>query len=363
MRRALELAERGRFGAHPNPMVGAVVVRGDEVVGEGYHAEFGGPHAEVVALREAGRRARGADLYVTLEPCRHWGKTPPCTQAIVEAGVGRVIIGVEDPHLELSGGGAAELQSAGVEVCTGILGEPCRRLVRAFEKRVCRGMPWVTLKVAMTLDGKVATRTRASRWISGEAAREVVHARRAEVDGIITGVGTVLNDDPGLNVRLDQPGLRSPHRMVLDPEGQFPAESKIARSAKEQPTTLVVADHHAADRFEVLEALGVEILRLPCGDAGFCWETVLRWCGERTMNEVLIEAGPYLVGSAFDARAIDSVMVFVAPKLFGGADAPGVIGGLGARTPLEAARLVDWQIEPVGPDLLIRADVEYPDSA
>ena len=203
----------------------------------------------------------------------------------------------------------------------------------------------------------------ASRWISSEAAREVVHTRRAEVDGIITGVGTVLNDDPGLNVRLEQPGLRSPHRIILDPDGRFPAESKIARSAKEQPTTVVVADHHAADRFRALEALGVEILRLPCGGEGFCWETVLRWCGERPMNEVLIEAGPYLVGSAFDARVIDSVMVFVAPKLFGGADAPGVIGGLGVKVPLQAARLVDWQTEPVGPDLLIRADVEYPASA
>jgi len=362
MRRALDLAEQGRFGTHPNPMVGAVVVRGGEVVGEGFHAEFGGPHAEVEALRQAGEKARGADLYVTLEPCRHWGKTPPCTKAVIEAGVARVILGVEDPNLEVSGGGVAEIQAAGIEVEGGILSEACRRLIRTFAKRVRTGLPWVTLKVAMTLDGKVATHTGASRWISSETSRQVVHTRRAEVDGIITGVGTVQADDPQLNVRLERPGLRSPRRIVLDPEGQLPLGSRIARSAKEQPTTVVVADRHPEGRFEAFTALGAEILRLPCEAEGFRWEDLLRWCGSRPMNEVMIEAGPQLVGSALDARAIDSVMFFVAPKLFGGAEALSVTGGLGVETPSQAARLKEWEVKSVGPDLLIEADTEYPDS-
>jgi len=362
MRRAIELADRGRFGVHPNPRVGAVVVRGGEIIGEGYHARFGGPHAEVEALRAAGEGARGAEIYVTLEPCRHYGKTPPCTKALIEAGVARVTFGARDPHVEVSGGGAEELRAARIDVRTGLLAAECERLIRTFTKRVRLGMPWVTLKSAMTLDGKVATHSGASRWITSKDSRRIVHEKRAQVDAILTGLGTVLADDPMLNVRLEgERDLRSPHRIVLDPEGRLPSDCRMVQSAGRQRTTLVISNRLPKDRRKRFVEQGLDLLPLPCRANVFDWEDLLRWCGGRPMNEVLIEAGPNLVGGAFDARIVDSVMVFIAPKVIGGEKAPGVVGGLGVETMEQAARLVNVTIQPAGPDFLYEADVEYPE--
>jgi len=362
MRRAIELADRGRFGVHPNPRVGAVVVQDGEIIGEGYHARFGGPHAEVEALRAAGEGARGAELYVTLEPCRHYGKTPPCTKALIEAGVTRVSFGARDPHVKVSGGGAEDLSAAGIDVRMGLLASECERLIRTFTKRVRLGMPWVTLKSAMTLDGKVATHSGASRWITSKASRRVVHEKRAEVDAIMTGLGTVLADDPMLNVRLEGEGdFRSPHRIVLDPEGQLPSDCRIAQSAGRQRTTLVVSNQLPKERWKRFQEQGLDLLPLPCRANAFDWKDLLRWCGDLPMNEVLIEAGPNLVGGAFDARIVDGVMFFIAPKVIGGEKAPGVVGGLGVETMEQAARLVNVTIQRVGPDFLYEGDVEYPE--
>jgi len=361
MRRALELAQGGRFGAHPNPLVGAVVVREGALVGEGFHARYGGPHAEIGALRQAGERARGADLYVTLEPCRHYGKTPPCTKAVIEAGVARVFVGTEDPHRELSGGGAAILREAGIEAIEGVLEEECKFLIRAFTKRIRTGMPWVTQKSAISLDGKVASRTGHSRWISCGDSRRRVHEKRAEVDAIITGRGTVRIDDPMLSVRLEGRAQVQPRRIVLDPDGRTAPRSRIAQSAFDQPVTLVVSDRLPEDKVKTWEALGVHVLRLPCPGRIFAWKDLLSWCGSQPMNEVLIEAGPGLTGSAFDAHAVDSVMVFIAPKIVGGVEAPGAVGGLGVETLDRAVRLVRVNLQPVGPDFLYTADVEYPE--
>jgi diaminohydroxyphosphoribosylaminopyrimidine deaminase / 5-amino-6-(5-phosphoribosylamino)uracil reductase len=359
MRRAIELGWQGRFGAHPNPMVGAVVVRDGVIVGEGFHETFGQAHAEPIALEQAGEAARGADLYVTLEPCRHQGKTPPCTQAIIKAGIGRVIIGIMDPDSSLSGGGAKDLEEAGIVVETGLLAGQCRQLCRTFLHRVETGKPWVTLKAAMSLDGKVATHTGSSRWITDAVSRIRVHEKRAEVDAVLTGLGTVVADDPMLNVRIEGKNFRSPCRMVLDPEAQTPIKSKMVQTAREQRTVLLVSERIPEEVSRDFEEQGVEVLRLAYGRHGFEWGALLQWCGQQGMNEVMIEAGPYLAGSAFDAGAINGVMFFIAPKLIGGMKSPGVLGGLGVETVGRAAELVNWKISHYGPDLLVEAEVGY----
>ncbi|MEO6808638.1 MAG: bifunctional diaminohydroxyphosphoribosylaminopyrimidine deaminase/5-amino-6-(5-phosphoribosylamino)uracil reductase RibD, partial [Isosphaeraceae bacterium] len=265
MRRALAEAERGRGAVEPNPMVGAVVVREGRIVGVGHHARFGGPHAEVVALARAGEAARGATLYVTLEPCCHIGKTPPCVESVIRAGIVRVLAAMPDPFPKVSGGGFAKLKEAGVSVEVGLEQTAARRLNAPYLKRLITGFPYVTAKWAMTLDGKTATGSGDSRWISGSRSRALVHELRGRVDAVAVGIGTALADDPQLTAR--PPGPRQAVRLVLDSSARLPINSQLARTAREVPVWIAVNDRASADRLTALSDLGCEVLSFPGSDS------------------------------------------------------------------------------------------------
>ena len=259
MRRALELARRGLGFVEPNPPVGAVVVADDgRVLGEGWHERFGGPHAEVMALAAAGEAARGATLFVTLEPCCHFGKTPPCTRAVIAAGIRRVVVATVDPAAHANGGGIAELRAIGIEVEVGLMADDARRLVAPFARLTTTGLPWIHAKWAMTLDGKIASKTGSSRWITNEASRAVVHQLRGRMDAILVGVGTILADDPLLMAR--PPGPRTPIRIVLDSTARTPLKSQLVRTARDVRTVVVATQHAPEDRCAALRAAGVEVL-------------------------------------------------------------------------------------------------------
>ncbi|MDI3317556.1 MAG: bifunctional diaminohydroxyphosphoribosylaminopyrimidine deaminase/5-amino-6-(5-phosphoribosylamino)uracil reductase RibD [Bacillota bacterium] len=359
MRRALELAERGRGRTRPNPMVGAVLVRDGEVVGEGFHERAGAPHAEVRALGAAGDRARGSTLYVTLEPCRHWGRTPPCTRALIRAGVRRVVAAMEDPDPRVAGQGLAELRAAGVEVAVGLMGEEARRLNEAYLTHRRLGRPFVTMKYAMTLDGRIATAARDSRWVSGEAARRRVHELRAQVDLVAVGVETVLADDPLLTVRLAEEGPEgrpNPIRLVLDSRARTPLESRLLGTAAEAPVWIATTRHAPAERLEALRAAGAEILLLPDRDGRVDLRALFAELGRRGLLHVLLEGGATIHGAALAARVVDRLMVFVAPRIAGGSAALGPVGDPGVRRMAEALRLRPVACEPVGEDWLIVAE-------
>jgi diaminohydroxyphosphoribosylaminopyrimidine deaminase / 5-amino-6-(5-phosphoribosylamino)uracil reductase len=345
MRRALSLAEQGRGAVEPNPLVGAVVVRNGVCVGEGWHQHYGGPHAEVHALAAAGEAARGATLYVTLEPCCHQGKTPPCTDAVLRAGVGRVVTAMSDPFPRVAGQGMSLLRQAGVLVEVGLGEAEARRLNAPYLKLLSAGRPYVHAKWAMTLDGKICTRAGDSKWISGQAARSRVHQLRGRMDAIVAGIGTVLSDDPLLTAR--PPGPRTPARIILDSRGRLPPDSRLVHSVADAP--LIVSTLDSAPLAAM--AAEVEILRLPAEGGRPSVAALLAELGRRRMTNVLIEGGAEVLGSFRDAGAIDEVHVFIAPLLVGGIDAKGPVGGQGLDRLADAARLDEWQMERIGDDL------------
>jgi diaminohydroxyphosphoribosylaminopyrimidine deaminase/5-amino-6-(5-phosphoribosylamino)uracil reductase len=355
MKRALELAERGRGYVEPNPLVGAVVVRDGKAVGEGWHRRFGEAHAEVNALAAAGEAARGATLYVTLEPCCHHGKTPPCTDAVIRAGVRRVVAAMADPFPEVAGQGIALLRAAGVEVAVGVEKKSARRLIAPYLKLLSTGRPYVHAKWAMTLDGKIATRTGDSRWISNEASRRRVHELRGRMDGIVVGIGTALADDPLLTAR--PPGPRTATRIVLDRNGRLPLASQLARTGREAPT-LIVARKEAAALTKALHEQGCEVFFLPVADASQEVDCLLQELGRRRMTNILVEGGAAVLGSFLDAGAIDEVHVFIAPILAGGAEARTAVAGRGADRMAEALRLAEWTTQDVEGDLLLHGRIE-----
>lgn len=341
MRRALELAARGRGAVEPNPMVGAVVVRDGTVVGEGWHQRYGGPHAEVHALRAAGEAARGATLYVTLEPCCHHGKTPPCTYAVLTAGVSRVVVAMADPFPRVAGGGIALLRQAGVTVDVGLCEEDARRLNAPYLTLLATGRPWVIAKWAMTLDGRIATRTGDSQWISNETSRAVVHAIRGRVDGVLVGVGTALADDPRLTAR--PPGVRTATRIVLDSRLRLPVTSLLVQTAREVPTLVVTTEQAPSDRWAALVERGCEVQVVPAVGGRASVAALLDDLGRRRFTNVLVEGGGEVLGSLLDAGAIDEVHVFVAAALVGDGVPP--VRGRGVATIAAAARLEGLQCE------------------
>jgi diaminohydroxyphosphoribosylaminopyrimidine deaminase/5-amino-6-(5-phosphoribosylamino)uracil reductase len=351
MSRALELAERGRGYVEPNPLVGAVIVRAGQVVGEGWHERFGGPHAEVNALAAAGEKARGGTLYVTLEPCCHHGKTPPCTDALLAAGIERVVAAMQDPFPQVAGQGAAVLQKAGVPVEFGLLEAEARRLNAPYLKLLSTGRPYVHAKWAMSLDGKIATRIGDSQWISNEASRRRVHELRGRMDGIIVGIGTVLADNPRLTAR--PPGPRTACRVVLDSAGRLPPTSHLVETARETPTLVVSAGEVPANRAAVLRAKGCELLPLPADEGHPQVVALLTTLGKQRMTNVLVEGGGDVLGSFLDAGAIDEVHVFIAPKLIGGGEAITPIRGRGIEEIAKAIRLAEWKVESLEGDVLI----------
>jgi diaminohydroxyphosphoribosylaminopyrimidine deaminase/5-amino-6-(5-phosphoribosylamino)uracil reductase len=351
MRRALELAERGRGAVEPNPLVGAVVVRDDRLVGEGWHQRYGEAHAEVHALAAAGEAARGATLYVTLEPCCHQGKTPPCTDAVLRAGIRRVVAAMTDPFPQVAGQGAAGLRAAGVTVEFGP-GEAEARLLNApYLKLLATGRPYVHAKWAMTLDGKISTRTGDSKWISGHASRHRVHALRGRMDALVVGIGTALADDPLLTAR--PPGPRTATRIVLDSQGRLPATSQLVQTAGTVPTLVVTAGGLPGLRAGELRGRGCEVIPLPEESGRPSVLALLDELGRRRMTNVLVEGGSAVLGSFLDAGAVDEVHVFVAPRLLGGAAAKTPVGGLGVARISEALALTDWQVERIEEDVLL----------
>jgi diaminohydroxyphosphoribosylaminopyrimidine deaminase/5-amino-6-(5-phosphoribosylamino)uracil reductase len=360
MRRALALAQKGEGHVEPNPMVGAVIV--DEalsLIGEGYHQAFGGPHAEVYALAEAGERARGATLYVTLEPCCHHGKTPPCVDAILTAGIARVVVAMVDPFPRVAGGGIAKLREAGVVVEVGLMENDARELVAPFVRLVKQDRPWVHAKWAMTLDGKIAAHTGHSRWISNESSRAQVHQLRGRMDAIAVGIGTALADDPLLTAR--PPGPRQPLRVVFDRHARLPLSSQLVRTVGEIPVLVVCGPEAPGARVESLRTSGVEVLVVDSSaDDRAIIEFALRDLGRRGCTNLLVEGGSRLLGSFFDAGAIDEVHAFVAPTLVGGATAPTPLGGTGLAEIGISGTLVDPSITIFAGDVCIRGRLRRP---
>ncbi len=353
---ALELAERGRGWVEPNPLVGAVVVRDGHVVGEGWHEKFGQAHAEVNALRQAGESAQGSTMYITLEPCCHFGKTPPCTLDVIQAGIRRVVVAMLDPFPQVAGQGAARLREAGIVVEVGIGEAAARRLNAPYLKRLRTGRPWVHAKWAMSLDGKIATRTGKSQWITGEAARAHVHELRGKMDAILVGRATLVADDPLLTAR--PAGPRTPTRVVLTESAEgMPANCRLLDSVSAAPI-LIVTTTAGAQRLATWRQNGVDLLELPSSDGVLNVKSVLTELAQRGMTNVLVEGGADTLGRFRDAGEIDEVHAFVAPKLFGGRAAMSPIGSLGIAEIDEATTLSDWRIEQLGDDLLVHGFVQ-----
>jgi diaminohydroxyphosphoribosylaminopyrimidine deaminase/5-amino-6-(5-phosphoribosylamino)uracil reductase len=348
MMRALALAETGRGYVEPNPLVGAVVVQGGNLVGEGAHRRFGEAHAEVVALTAAGDPARGATLYVTLEPCCHHGKTPPCTEAILRAGLQRVVIAMLDPFPEVAGQGAAQLREAGIAVEVGLYEAEARRLNTPYLTLLKRGRPYIHAKWAMTLDGKICTRTGDSKWIGNEAARRRVHELRGRMDAVIVGIGTALVDNPLLTVR--PPGCRVPTRIVLDSQGRLPPDSQLVRTAQEWPMLLVTAVEIPPS--DALRAAGCEVLTLEGERGRPSLSQLLENLGKRRMTNVLVEGGAEVLGSFMDAGVVDEVWAFVAPLIVGGLGKTPV-GGVGVAKMAESLSLRERRIEVLDEDVLV----------
>jgi diaminohydroxyphosphoribosylaminopyrimidine deaminase/5-amino-6-(5-phosphoribosylamino)uracil reductase len=332
-------------------MVGAVVVKGDEVVGEGFHARPGEPHAEVLALRDAGEKAGGADLYVNLEPCCHHGRTPPCTEAIREAGVARVFAAIEDPNPLVAGKGGAVLSENGIPVSYGLSAEAARRLNEAYLKHIRTGLPFVFLKSAVTLDGKIATKTGDSRWITGEAERALVHEMRNGSDAILTGIGTVLADDPSLNVRLPQGEARNPRRVVVDPTLKIPARARLLDSSDGGETVIVASSGASREKAEELEALGARVLFTGGGRVEF--SELMKILGDEGITSVMIEAGAEISASALGSGVVDKVIYFIAPKIVGGREAPTAVGGDGAVLLKDAIVLRGVSYTRVGESIMV----------
>lgn len=337
MARALELAEQGRGAVEPNPLVGAVIARGAEIIADGWHRRFGGPHAEIEALRVAGRRAAGATLYVTLEPCCHHGKTPPCTRAVIAAGIRRVVVAQQDPFPAVDGGGLRQLAASGVDVASGVLETRARRLNAPYLKLLSTGRPWVLAKWAMTLDGRIATRSGASQWISGAASRAVVHKLRGRVDAILVGRGTAAADDPLLTARPS--GARLATRIVLDSTASLAPSSRLVASAGQVPLMVAASPAAPEENCRRLSSAGCEVFVCQADTPQARLLALLEELGRRRMTNVLVEGGQQVLGSFFDAGLVDEIHVFIGPKLFGGADALSPLGGTGVAGVAQAWRL------------------------
>lgn len=369
MQRALELAEHGRGCVEPNPLVGCVLVRDGEIIGEGWHRRFGGDHAEVEALHAAELAATtaatamastgaarrhpvaGATAYVTLEPCCHFGKTPPCTEALIHAGVARVVIAAGDPFPAVAGGGIRRLQSAGVTVELGLLADEARALNAPYEKLVRRGRPWIIAKWAMTLDGKIATHSGDSRWISNEASRAVVHALRGRVDAVMIGSRTAACDDPLLTAR--PPGPRTATRIVVDGQATLRLDSRLVQTALDVPVLIAAAESAPQEKTVRLAAAGCEVLVCPGADHADRLRFLLDELGRRRMTNVLVEGGGRLLGGLFDLGEIDEVHAFIAPKLIGGEHAPSPLAGLGLARMADARVLTNVRCEILDGDMTI----------
>jgi diaminohydroxyphosphoribosylaminopyrimidine deaminase / 5-amino-6-(5-phosphoribosylamino)uracil reductase len=357
MKKAITLARKGLGRTSPNPVVGAVVVRKGMVIGQGFHQKAGSPHAEPMAIAQAGKGAQGATLYVNLEPCNHFGRTPPCTQAILKSGIKKVVFGLSDPNPRVEGGGGDWLCSQGIEVVRGVLEEDCRRLNEVYIKWITTGLPFVILKAAISLDGRIATRTGDSKWISNERSRLLVHRIRNQVDGVVVGIGTVVKDDPLLTVRLPQGKIKDPLRIVLDPRLRISLKARILEGPAK---TLIVSGTRPPDhKKKKLEMKGAEVLSIPGRDGQISIKELLIRLGRRGISSLLVEGGAEVYGSFLNEHPVDKLIVFIAPCLIGGRKAIGMIGGAGIAQMNEAIRFKEMTVKLWSGDILVEA---YPET-
>lgn len=357
MKRALALAKKGWGATNPNPLVGAVIVKNGKMVGEGYHSAYGEPHAEVVAIEDAGEESKNATLYVTLEPCSHYGKTPPCTEAIIKAGIKKVYAALLDPNPKVAGTGFKKLNEAGIETYQGLLHQEATEVNDIFIHFITTEMPFVIHKTAMSLDGKTASNSGHSQWITGEEARRHAHWLRQRVASIMVGVGTVVQDDPSLNVRGIDVDALHPVRIIVDSRGRIPLSSKVLNDTLSTKTIIATTEQM---RYEIEQRLiekGVEVFKFVSDNGRVSLKALLKELGNRRIDSVLIEGGGILAASAFESKLVDKVMYYLAPKIIGGTDATGVVMGKGIQHMDEAITLKDMKCQTIGSDLLISAMV------
>lgn len=344
MARALELAALGEGAVNPNPLVGAVVVKNNKVIGEGYHKKYGGPHAEVFALEMAGEEARGADIYVTLEPCSHYGKTPPCAKKIIEMGIKRCIVASLDPNPLVSGRGIKMLQEAGIEVITGVMDKEAKELNRVFMKYISEKTSYLFLKCGITLDGKIATKTGNSKWITNELAREKVQKLRNKYMGIMVGINTVIKDDPSLTVRIENG--RDPYRIVIDPNLDISLESKFVNFQDGKSIVITSESNREKEKVSELEERKVKLVYLEGTD--FKISDILKKTGELGIDGILLEGGSYLISKAFEEKAIDGGEIFIAPKILGDEKAISFVKGFSVENIADGFELENVKINSYG---------------
>jgi diaminohydroxyphosphoribosylaminopyrimidine deaminase/5-amino-6-(5-phosphoribosylamino)uracil reductase len=354
MKKALRLAARGAGRTSPNPMVGAVLVKDGAIIGQGWHEKLGGPHAEVNAIADAGCSARGATLYVTLEPCNHHGLTPPCTKAVLDAGISRVVCGMCDPNPDVAGGGAQCLTRQGVEVRTGAFESECRGLNQPFIKYVTTGLPYVSLKAAATLDGFIASSTGDSKWITNERSRRFAHILRSMADGVLVGIGTALVDDPLLTVRL--PGkktYRQPVRIILDTHLKLSPESGLVQSCSLGPVWIVCGEGAPEQKEKILSGAGAAVLRVPVGRSGIEISLLLRELGKRRISSIVVEGGGRVLGSFLESGFADECHFFYAPKILGDPDGMNMLSGRARMKISDAVPVYGLRTKRFGEDLLV----------
>ncbi len=358
MWRAVQLAEQGRGKTSPNPLVGAVVVKDGEIIGEGFHERAGKPHAEVIALKKAGKKAKGADLFVTLEPCCHYGRTPPCVNAIIKSRIARVYVGLVDPNPQVRGRGIEILREAGIKVEVGLLSKEISQQNEVFIKYILSGMPFVTLKMGLSLDGKTATRLGESKWITSEDSRLEVQRLRSLNDSIMVGIGTVLKDNPSLTVRLTEKN-KAPLRIILDSQAKLPLSSKIVKTAKEVRTFLAVTKKAASERIKLLKSFGLEVKIFPSKKGKVDLKKLLKYLGKIEISSVLLEGGPTLNAAFLEEKLIDKFVFFISPKIIGGKDSLGVFGGIGVSKLSESLRVKLAGTKFIGEDIMVTAYPVY----
>ena len=354
MMTAIKLAENGIGFVNPNPLVGAVIVKDDRIIGKGWHEACGQPHAERNALRNCTESPEGADLYVTLEPCCHHGKQPPCTEAIIQAGIKKVYIGSDDPNPLVAGKGIEQLRQAGIEVVTGVCKEKCDRLNRIFFHYITNKTPYCMIKIAMTADGKTATRTGASRWITGELSRQHVHETRKLFSGIMCGIGTVIADNPSLTCRIENPS--NPVRIICDTHLRIPMDCNIVRTAKDVPTIIATASQDS-NKIQKLENQNVQIMKVPSCEGYVDLKSLMKKLGAQGIDSVLLEGGSHLHESALRAGIVQYIQIYIASKIFGGVSAKTAVGGLGVAEVDEAYLLTEPEIRRYGSDILLDYDI------
>lgn len=358
MKQAMELAEKGRGRTSPNPLVGAVIVKEGKVIGEGYHKRYGGHHAEVNAFNAQQESAKDATLYVTLEPCFHYGNTPPCVDRVIKEGVSRVVIGLKDPNPLVAGKSIEKLQDKGIEVQVGVLAEDLREQNRIFLEYIKTKRPYTVIKTAMSLDGKIATASGESRWITGEKARKYVHILRDQMSGIMVGVGTVIEDNPSLTTRLPEKEGKDPHRIIVDTRGRIPLTAKVLHLQSKARTIVATTELMEEDKKKALEDLGAVVLVNPIKnervDLGHLFERL----GAEKIDSILIEGGATLNFSLIEEGLVHRVMSFIAPKLIGGESAKTPIGGRGILRMEEVINLKNLKYQGFGEDLMIQGDIK-----